>query len=133
MTPEELLDEEELANSVIRNEQSFRFKRGAIFAGIALLLVVVGYLFFIRRGDIGFGDIFNGIAPSMLGVILPILLPWFFGICSGAISFSYFSKPSEIEVDRRIALQDIEQTIISKGVPRREIKRMRKSRRRTQG
>lgn len=121
------LDElaEEDALGVIRAERKRRIILSAILAFIALIALVVGYVFFLSRGQLKLADILNNFGPAVAAPLIGLVVSGLVVLGSG-VGAVKFAHPTETEQLNRLRLPEIKRTALSKGYSRGEWRRARK-------
>lgn len=107
----------------MNSERGRRCVAGTVFVGIALIAIIVGYIFFLNRGDLTLADIFNNLGSilvgSLLGVVISALVAVFFG--SAAVGKIY--HPSGVEQCNMFRRRVIENILLSEGYKMKEWRR----------
>lgn len=122
---DELAEEDALARRVIRTERKRRIILSAILAFIALIALVVGYVFFLSRGQLKLADILNNFGPAVAAPLIGLVVSGLVALGSG-VGAVKFAHPTETEQLNRLRLPEIKRTALSKGYSRGEWRRVRK-------
>ena len=122
---DELAEEDALARRVIRAERKRRIILSAILAFIALIALVVGYVFFLSRGQLKLADILNNFGPAVAAPLIGLVVSGLVALGSG-VGAVKFAHPTETEQLNRLRLPEIKRSALSKGYSRGEWRRARK-------
>lgn len=122
-----LAREDRLALTVVRSERRRRQKIGAALAALALVCIVGTYVFFVNRGELTMGDVFNNFGAAIAGPLLGIVVSGFGSLAFGVCAFGLFRHPSEVEKSNRGRRKDIQHLALSKGYSIREWRAAKKS------
>ena len=91
---DELAKKDALARRVIRAERKRRIILSAILAFITLIALVVGYVFFLSRGQLKLADVLNNFGPAVATPLIGLAVSGLVALGSG-VGAVKFAHPTE--------------------------------------
>lgn len=126
----ELACEYQLAKEVKNSEKKRRWRIFLMLEILALALFLIGYIFFLNRGDLSIADVFNSFGSSFTVSIILNLVPWLVGLASAAFGAAILRNKTDVEEGNRQRLEMINGIVLSKGYSRSDWRKARRNTRR---